>query len=220
MTATIFFVCLTLFFAWLIFREAISMTITRSISGIISASETVSPSDESQIVASPTIPAAKTGILTTRTNNTSGEITMDSAGHGISTGDRVDLFWADGQCYGAVVGTVAGAAVPIASVAGGSNLPAEDDAITVCKCVDAPFGFTGDNLTALAVYSAVRGYVIVADGSTNHAVYYLPAGRVDSWDSTQVTTNPVAGDTPTKAWFSHAQTSGSVTTMKAAALVH
>lgn len=198
---------------------AVTMQITRAISGVINANETVTANDESQIVASPTIPAAADGDLTTRTSNTAGTLTMDSAGHGIATGDRFDIYWAGGQCYGAIAGTVAGASIPFTGAAG-DVLPAAATAIIACKCIDAPLGFTGNNLTAIAVYSTVRGYIVVADATTNHIVYYLPAGRVDSWDSTQVTVNPVAGDTPTKAWFSHAQTSGAVTTMKAAVLIH
>ena len=70
----------------------------------------VSVVDASAAAAGPVFPArsaipfaatlnpAKVGALTTRTDNTTGTLTM-SAGHGLLTGNRLDLYWtnADGS---------------------------------------------------------------------------------------------------------------------------
>lgn len=71
---------------------------------------------------------AKSGSLTTRTNNSDGTLTM-STGHGITTGARLDLYWATGSRRGITVGTVSGNSVPISSGTG-DNLPTAATAIT------------------------------------------------------------------------------------------
>lgn len=74
-----------------------------------------------EVSVSESIPAAKTGQLTTRTNNTDGTLTM-SASHGITTGAIIDLYWTGGRRYNVVAGTVSGNSVPI-SGGSGDNLP-------------------------------------------------------------------------------------------------
>lgn len=84
------------------------------------------------------LPLAKVGELTTRTDNETGTLTMDT-GHGITTGARLDLYWADGDGAGTpgsrrgiTVGTVSGNTVPIGADNSGSgdNLPLVNTAIT------------------------------------------------------------------------------------------
>jgi len=93
--------------------------------------------------------AAKSGALTTRTDNTDGELTM-ATGHGITTAAVIDLYWAGGVRYGVVVGTVATNAVPI-SGGSGDNLPADETAITAVVQKSINLAIDGDNADVIAV---------------------------------------------------------------------
>lgn len=72
------------------------------------------------------------GELTTRTSNTAGTITADSATHGVTTGQVMDIAWAEGTnpVNGYVrrdvtVGTVSGTTIPFSGGLG-ANLPAQN----------------------------------------------------------------------------------------------
>ena len=67
---------------------------------------------------------------TTRTNDTEGTVT--AAGHNISTGNTVAVFWTGGSRDGCTAGTVSGSAVPITG-GEGDNLPTQATAVTICK---------------------------------------------------------------------------------------
>lgn len=219
MTATVFLCLLFVFVCLLLHQWAVSWSVSKSISGAsLAASESQTISGESQALASPTVPVAVSGVLTTRTDDTSGSITMDAGGHGITTGARVDLYWTGGSCYGATVGTVSGNTVPITDVAGGDVLPSATTAIRVGKCVEAPFAITGNNITGLVASSPVQGYIVAADGSSDLAVWELSAGKLSIWDPSEAAASPLAGDTPTKAFFSHGDVNTAQTDMKLAAL--
>ena len=75
------------------------------------------------------IPAAKTGTLTTRTDNDTGTLTM-SASHGITTGAKIDIYWTGGRRYNVTAGTVSGNSVPF-DLGSGDNLPTNNTAVTV-----------------------------------------------------------------------------------------
>lgn len=190
-----------------------------SINGV-TANTNLTVSGEQNVGANPTVLAAQPGTLTLRTSTTVGEITMTSGSHGIITGQRVDLYWSGGKCYGAVVGTVAGSVVPIASVAGGDVLPVLSTVINVGIPNDVKFDLIGNNMQGLVIYSPVEGYVILADNSTNHHVQYLAAGGGYAWATGSGVTNPVAGDTLTKVWMSHSSTSAESTGMACAAITN
>jgi hypothetical protein len=199
---------------------ASSMKHTINLAGVVSVSETVTYTGSAVVAATPTIPAAQSATLTTRTSNTAGSLTMTNSSHGIVTGQVVDLYWSNGQCYGAVVGTVAGTTVPIASVAGGAVLPAAASAITVGIQVTTPFSVVGDNLQSLAVFAPQPGYAVFNDGSTDcYAAYLGTAGQIDAWKPEDVRANPLATKTITKVRMSHKQTTGVVSNMSAQALV-
>lgn len=150
------------------------------------------------------IPAAKTGTLTTRTDNTTGTLTMQS-GHGFNTGDKIALFWAGGSQRDVTVGTVSGNSVPI-SGGTGDNLPAASTAITACGATVDAVAFTGDNAAALVVYGTLPptdGNAYVEFTASNDAV--IAAFKISgtnptaSWDGTG--TNPFAGGTIAKVKF-------------------
>jgi hypothetical protein len=97
----------------------------------------------------PVLPVGKAGTLTTRTSDTAGEATL-GAGHGITTGMTVDVYWGSGSRYGVTVGTVAGNVVPISSGTG-DVLPAQDTAVVLTPQVQITISLDGDNLSLFGI---------------------------------------------------------------------
>jgi hypothetical protein len=150
------------------------------------------------------IAAAKTGTLTTRTNNTTGTLTM-SAGHGFNTGDKIALFWAGGSQRDVTLGTVSGNSVPF-SGGTGDDLPAATTAITACEATVDAVAFTGDNAAAAVVYGQLPpadgdAYVefTASDDSVIAAFQISGPNPTASWDGTG--TNPFAGGAVAKVKF-------------------
>lgn len=96
----------------------------------------------------PAILAAQTGTLTTRTDDDTGVATL-STGHGIETGDVVDVYFAAGVRYG-MDATVATNAVTVDGGAGDA-LPTQDDAVTVVEQTDWEVNFDGDDAQIIGV---------------------------------------------------------------------
>lgn len=154
-----------------------------------------------------TAAAAKTGNLTTRTDDNTGTLTMDS-GHGITTGARLDIYWDGGSRRGVTVGTVSGDSVPF-DLGTGDNLPADESEITAAVPVEESFSIDGDEMTALLCYGDqicsvslcgaddAEDYGLQIGNSTN-------TGRSHLWyaDDPNAPTNPIAGDTVTKVFIS------------------
>lgn len=157
---------------------------------------------DGSVTKSITVPAAKTGALTTRTDADTGTLTMDS-GHGITTGARLDLYWDGGSRRGLTVGTVSVDEVPIDGGAG-DDLPDDETDITAMVPVEEEFLLTGDNAEALLFYSVLAGIIVLtgADDVEDMAVE-LDAAIPYLWTLERDPTIPVAGDTVTKAFFSH-----------------
>lgn len=84
------------------------------------------------------LPAAKTGTLTTRTDDDEGVITL-AGGHGFSTGTNFDIYWSGGCRYGVSLTIVTNAATITASTGAGDVLPAADTAVTVAQAVSEAF---------------------------------------------------------------------------------
>ncbi len=205
------------FFAML---GVVSMTVSRSASGFMTSQSTVQVSDGGGHVSSPvTVPAAQAATLTTRTNGTSGSLTMTSSSHGITTGQRVDLYWTGGHCYGAVVGTVSGTTVPISSVAGGDALPSASTAILVGICTSVAFPCTGNNMQVLVMDTPQSGYFVFNDGSANNYAAFVTGGQGAMWVTGDAGANPLAGAAVTTLYVSHNGTSA-VTAMRAGYIGH
>jgi hypothetical protein len=169
--------------------------------------ESVNDSAETKEDARPTVAAAKTGTLTTRTDNDTGTLTM-TGGHGIITGDTLDVFWTGGSRRGMTVGTVATNSVPIDG-GSGDNLPTAATAITAMVPEEVPFTVDGDEVVFLSVKSPAAGYVTFkddADAIITAAVYQLDAGEGKVWYSASGETNPLAGKITSVAVFSHGST--------------
>jgi hypothetical protein len=156
--------------------------------------------------ATPSVPAAKTGQLTTRTNNTDGTLTMDP-GHGFATADKIDLFWAGGQRRNVTVGTVATNSVPISGGTGDNlpNLVSGSFPITAMKPTQTSLPATGDNVDALAVAAEVPAFVVFRSASnTVLAAYSLVSGALAQvWAASTGATNPLAGGAVDHVLMSH-----------------
>lgn len=197
------------------------LVFSRTVAGLIQGTGAKTVEDDAAEVANPSsVLASQAGSLTTRSDDTSGTLTMSSGSHGITTGQRVDLYWADGTCYNATVGTVSGTSVPIASVEGGDVLPAQDTAIKVGIPYQVAFDVIGDNVSALACtgYTGTRCYFVFADAEDAVLLaILLPAGEMYAYDGSG--TNPLAELDPVSVWISHDYTAA-LSTLQAVALRH
>lgn len=72
---------------------------------------TVALNSNGIVQQAPSVPAPKAGTLTTYTDANTATLTMNS-GHGITTGDKFDLYWNGGVRINCVAGTVSGNTVP------------------------------------------------------------------------------------------------------------
>lgn len=164
-----------------------------------------------------TLPAAKTGNLTTRTDDNTGTLTMD-ADHGIQTGDIIDIYWDGGVQYNVVVGTVSVNSVPFDSGVG-DNLPADESEITASVQVEVETAIDGDALDSISVdfYQAGngtgKGHVDFQESdSTSIAPLDLDAaGAPLIWDITGGADNPFTGDPIAKAMASNGDSTAAAT---------
>lgn len=163
------------------------------------------------------VPAAKVGQLTTRTDADTGVLTMVT-GHGFSTSDKVDVFWEGGSRHG-MDATVATNAVTVDG-GSGDDLPTNLTAVTAMKPVPIATEIDGDDVLAIGVYSPKAGYVAFVDAEDNEiaaAVYQLDANEGKSWLSGNGVTNPLNEAAVAKVAFSHGY-SGGAATMRAEVL--
>ena len=134
------------------------MTTTYSLSvqgGGISVQQSVTRNGDLTVAAQVTLPAGKSGTLTTRTDDNTGQLTVAS-GHGITASDTVDVYWSGGRRYGVDVTAVASTTIDI-DLGSGDNLPAAATAVVVCKQVVANVMIDGDNAKLVVVNFAVPG---------------------------------------------------------------
>mgnify|MGYP006366147677 FL=1 len=111
------------------------LAVTRTNSGTIALEDTLS--------------AAKTGALTTRTDDNTGTLTM-AASHGITTGQIIDIYWAGGVQRSVTVGTVSVNEVPIDGGIG-DNLPVDETPITAVVQKSINLAIDGDSADIIAV---------------------------------------------------------------------
>jgi hypothetical protein len=164
--------------------------------------------------------AAKTGTLSARTDNDTGTLTM-SAGHGITTGARLDVYWDGGCRAGMTVGTVATNSVPIDG-GSGDNLPTATTAITAMVPAEENFVVAGDDVAAIGVQTlaspGVQAQVVFADGADAELYKAVVEKDADySWTSGDGSTNPLAGDDVAKVFVSHGDSTGAKTVRGVAA---
>lgn len=147
-----------------------------------------------------TLNAAKTGTLTTRTNDNTGTLTM-AASHGITTGQIIDVYWSGGVRYGMTVGTVATNEVPIDG-GSGDVLPADETAITASVQQSINLAIDGDETDILAVCvetidKTIRtaAHVQFRDAANDEiAEIDLVTNVPQVWDIAGGSANPFTGD--------------------------
>jgi hypothetical protein len=198
----------------------VSFTFSTGVSGFLNSQVSTTVTDSSAVEANPTIPAAQPATLTTRTSNTAGTLTMTNTSHGITTGQRIDLYWTGGQCFNATVGTVSGTSVPFTLVSGGSSLPIATTVVGVGIATSTAFVLTGNNLTALVYVAPVSGWFVTSTGSADENPQYVLAGQNYSWFNGNGAANPLASEAIATIWISHSSQTGAVTGMLAAAAAH
>ena len=163
----------------------------------------------------PVLPAANAGNLTTRTNDTDGELTL-GADHGITDGQEINIFWTDVDgvkhcAYGATVGTVAGVAVPFTGAAG-DVLPADEYAVTASVVVEIDTDFDGDLLEMISAGSTLLTHIAfrTVAPAVIKAVLLLP-NEGWSWVSKQGIINPLAGELVDHVYASNGDASAATT---------
>lgn len=177
------------------------------------------------------ISPAKAGVLTVRTDFNTGSLTMAS-GHGIGTGNRLDVHWVDADGInrhrrGMVVGTVASLVVPIDGGTG-DNLPAAASVIAAMVPVPIPISTDATNWSIFGVKvepvagsgsvtaKGVAFSLGVTSGSYTEGGFVLLNGTIytgteANWQETLSGTNPLepAGGI-TNTFVSHGDVSKSV----------
>jgi hypothetical protein len=220
-----------------------SLTFQTIVSGLQSAGGSKIVSDDGAELASPTsVLAAQPGTLSTRTSNVAGTLTMTNADHGIVTGQRFDLYWTGGSCFGVIAGTVSGTSIPFTRVQGGDVLPTASTSIIVGIAQSVSFSVVGDRITALVCGKAselVRCYYVFLEASNILGLAVLnQAGRSYVWDGTTKATgpvgsgpvgsasisavilNPLSNINTVEVYISHANTSAADTGLATIALKH
>lgn len=151
-----------------------------------------------------TVPAAKNGTLTTRTNASVGTLTM-APSHGFTNGIRIDLYWPGGCRYGVTVGTVNINSVPISGGAG-DNLPSASTAITAAVPQEIQKNLYGSSITSFMAASDQRGLVVVMD-EEGEAILVVKTGTKGAWARNYgngLYTNPFTGFRVAKVYLSNA----------------
>jgi hypothetical protein len=180
------------------------ITVTGDVGGV-AVNSTITRSADGQIGHEVALAAAKSGTLSTRTSDTEGTLTLE-AGHGVQTGDTVDVYWDGGRRYDVVVGTVSGNDVPISGGAG-DVLPAQDDPVTAQVQQEIDTDFDGDLLVVIAALCGQRAHVGYFDGATLELSLDLVAAELWHWVNGGTAANPLASKTITHVVVTQASTS-------------
>lgn len=179
------------------------LPVTRTNSGVIALEDTLD--------------AAKSGQLTTRTDDNTGTLTM-SSGHGITTGQIIDIYWSGGVQRTVTVGTVSVNEVPIDGGIG-DNLPADETAITAVVQKSINLAIDGDNADIIAVILETvdktlrtAGNVQFLDAASDViAEIDLVTNVPQVWDIEGGSANPFTGDPITNLKASQANTTSTET---------
>ena len=109
-----------------------------------------------------TAPAAKVGVLSTRTSATAGVFTKTT--HGILDTATVALFWTGGKRYNVNVDSVTSDTITF-SGGSGDNLPTEAAAISIAQMIQLDTPFNGSNLQAICLIADQNFIVSVVDST-------------------------------------------------------
>jgi hypothetical protein len=156
--------------------------------------------------ASPNLPPALVATMTVRTDNDTGTFTLP-AGHGLVTGDKVDLYFTGGRRR-KMTATVTGDSA-VLDLGVGDNLPllTAPNVSIQKQLVETPL-FSGDDVVGFGVKTPSEAATVVfelADGTEVFPVE-LEAGGSFGWTSELGTTNPLAGAEIGRITFTQAGT--------------
>lgn len=120
--------------------------------GGVSINQTVSREADHPNPYSATLPIAKSGSLTTRTDDNTGVIT--SSTHGYTDADTVDVYWVGGYRYAMSITSYDANTITVDGGAG-TNLPAQSTAVIVCKRTRINTAIDAD-MSEIMAFSSVR----------------------------------------------------------------
>jgi len=160
---------------------------------------------------------AKAGTLGAYTSGSAYTLTM-AGGHGFTDAARLDVYWIDPTDgvtpkyrYGCLVGTVATNSVPVTGGAGDNMPNSVGLVISAMVPVSELFTLVGNNCAGIASKCNGTGLVVYTQSDNTLIVAHkLTSGRAKSWFSSEGETNPLAGVSLGKVYFSH----GDITTAR------
>jgi len=182
---------------------------TGDMAGLSITGET-SRTDEATAGVNTSLSAASTGTLSTRTDDDTGVVAA-ATGHGISTSDKVAVYWTESGVTGMRYGMTATVSGDNITVDGGSgdNLPTQDNAVTIHKEETYAVAFDGDDMSMVAARCDAWGHVRFETSvpATLKAVE-LEAGRVWHWADSGEETRPITGTAVAQVTASQSGSSG------------
>lgn len=163
-----------------------------------------------------TLPAGKTGELTTRTDDNTGVVTMDATPV-VASSDTVDVYWEGGRRYGMTVTDVTGDAVTIDG-GSGENLPAQDTELVVTEQVPINTAIDGDRIEIIGVMlecpldTSAVGHISFFDSGPAQ-IHHLDLAHNDPFvcDVAGGATNPFTGNSIVSAKASNGSSTQSAT---------
>jgi hypothetical protein len=147
---------------------------------------------------SPRLPAGKKSTNWTKTDSDTGTATL-ADGHGIQTGDKVDIFWTGGRRYN-MTASVSGDNVTV-DVGSGDDLPASGTAVVLSKRLVVNAAFDPDDMSVLLVTTSRRASIAFANSSGAAPLALdLDAGECCLWWADSGIARPMAGNPVASIW--------------------
>ena len=180
-----------------------NLTVSGDIGGV-GVNSSFSRTATGQISHDVTINPAKTGTLTTRTDNTPAAPTQ-KAGQGIAGGTVADLSCTGGGSYNVNATAVATNDVTF-SGGTGDNLPVQSTALTMTKQQTIDTDFVGNLLVAIGALCAARAHISFYESLTLRLSVDLTANELWFWVNGGTAANPLAAGSVTHIVASQAGT--------------
>lgn len=171
--------------------------------------------EELEISFSASMAAGIAGTLTTRTSDTAGVFTVAS-GHGVTTSNKISVFWSGGACYNCTVSATTSTTITI-NAATGDVLPSATSEVVIGVEATHIVAIDGDGLKVLVVACTNRSMIRFLDVSSIELTYVMAASEGRLWVSDQNVTNPIVGDAISSVVIANGNTT--TATMNVGALV-
>ena len=149
---------------------------------------------DAQTAFVPEVPLAHAATDWTYGSESTGTAVLET-GHGLLTGDTVDLYFADGYRYG-MRAAVSGNSVAL-SGGEGDNCPASDTAVIVAQQADVTMAFTNDSIKGIMAIASVRSlFCLIDNEGTVYDYELVPVGDATEDPSCLEWSLADAGDCP------------------------